>query len=355
MNKRLIADRADILKNGYEDLVDVINDSSEDAVKEDFFSVIKKNFPAKTFVEATLKQGAATQNEINKETLMNKLPQYLKDTAHLYYQKFYKKRLIDDEIACEPKDKIFKQAVEKFSSEIVLNEELGKMVEDAINDESVQERYFKHEEKPKEKEKPKDKKQNDEELSYEDEIEQTVKKRGVIPFGVLKDLDEPVGTTGIPIMPVDVGRRDYPFIVMDNSIFVKGTSKDSHSTALHKWAEKHKDDKTELGKKLKEIYDENDDDWYRHNAIGALAQAGVTKLVFGHVRDDMAFIDTCDGCTADDVKSVVKNGTGVSKVYDVTKHMSYGAWSGVRVARLIPNYNKEMHNSAIEEMKKFKH
>ena len=47
MNKRLIADRADILKNGYEDLFDVINDSSEDAVKEDFFSVIKKNFPAK--------------------------------------------------------------------------------------------------------------------------------------------------------------------------------------------------------------------------------------------------------------------------------------------------------------------
>ena len=71
----------------------------------------------------------------------------------------------------------------------------------------------------------------------------------------------------------------------------------------------------------------------------------MTKLAFGHVREYMAFVDTCDGCTADDVKSVVKSGTGVSKVYDVTKHMSYGAW----------NYNKEMHNSAIEEMKKFKH
>ena len=355
MNKKLIADRADILKNGYEDLVDVINDSSEDAVKEDFFSVIKKNFPAKTFVEATLKQGAATQNEINKETLMNKLPQYLKDTAHLYYQKFYKKRLIDDEIACEPKDKIFKQAVEKFSSAIVLDEELGKMVEDAINDKSVQERYFKHEEKPKKEEKPKNEKQKNQKLSDEEEIEQAVKRRKVVPFSVLKNMNEPIGTKGVPIMPIDFGRRDYPFIVMENSIFVKGTSSDSHSTALHNWAEKHKNDKTDLGKKLKEIYDKKDDDWYRENAIAALAKAGVTKLAFGHVRDDMAFVDTCDGCTVNDIKSVVKKGTGASKVYDVTNRMPYGAWSGIRVARLIPNYNKNLHNLAIEEMKNFKH
>lgn len=345
-----IADNAwksDVLKDGFKSLNDVLSENSEETVKEAFFSVLKKEFPAKTFVEATLKQGAATKNEADKDLLMGKLPKYIEDTAHKYYQKFYRKCLIDDEVTCEPKELIFKQAVEKFAGEIATDSDISNAIEEALASEDIKKKYFTHEEK-----KPKENDEKDDgKLSDEEKIKQYFKRRKNVPFDKLREMNEPVGTKHIPIVPIDVGRRDYPFIVMENSIFVKGTHSESHSEALARYAEEHKD---ELGKKLKEAYKHRSSKWYRDNAFKVFAEIGMTHFAFGHVREHMAFIDTCEGSTPEEVKDVVVKQSGIDKVYDVTNYTSFHDWDGIRLARLIPNYNRELHKSAIEALNNLK-
>jgi len=345
--------KPNVLQEGFEDLTDVLSQYSEDTIKSELQNVISGNFDEKFFLADYFKKGDVKGNEEKKDSskIESAMIDYMKKDFNERNKAnvFYRKCMIDDEINCDPKEKIFNQAIDKYGKTCIKELQLIDKIFDLCENSKIKEDYF-TEQKPKLQ-----KKKKNPENEETQKVLQFVEKGKEIPFDVLKQADEPIGTKNIKTRSLDVGRRDYPFVVLDKDIVIKGTSKDTHTTAINKFMKKHMNEDSRY-KDVKENLDEVKQDrgklWYRHEGNNALRDANFDVLAFGHVKNGMAFIDTTQGCSADEVANAVKSELGVKKVYDSESYG--GSFLNLRVAsRLIPRYNIELHNMAIQEMKKF--
>jgi len=339
------ADKQNILKNGFNDLTDVLKENSEDTVFKSLEESIK-GLSLEDFCSHFFDEKDKKGNEKKLEFAYFKpLMEYIKQDATKYCDIFYKKCLINDEISCEPKEKIFNQAIDKFG--IKLLDKIDEKFFDIITSDDFKKKYLIDKKEPREK-------------KYDDDTEKLLDKiedGKIVSFLELSKSNEPVGTDGIETTKLDVGFRDYPIVVLDKTIFIKGGENDTHTQAIYKYSKKHKKDEKfeKVNKDLKAKEDNDNDLFYRDEGEDALTEADFKSFAFGHVKNNMAFIDSTMGCDVDEIKDLVKRKTHVKKVYDSTMlGKNPHTYNNRRVARLIPLYNVELHNMAIQEIKKIK-
>ena len=103
---------------------------------------------------------------------------------------------------------------------------------------------------------------------------------------------------------VDWAVRDYPFLYFDGKIII-GDKNDIHSDILQRELNINK----VYEPQVRYIEDMPDVD-------------NNTSIAFGHIYKNMAFIETCENCNADDVKNALQGTQKFDKIYDyqITSH-----------------------------------
>ena len=132
---------------------------------------------------------------------------------------------------------------------------------------------------------------------YEYNTEQDLYEDGLKDVNVLLDNNDKIGD-GYELskkFDVDVCTRDKPFVYL-NGEMVYGDPGSIHSTTLNKIL----DDPSSIG--------------YRPRDAAGIPSLDVnTPIAFGHIYKDLAFIETYDNCSIDDIVNTL---TGINKVYD---------------------------------------
>ena len=150
----------------------------------------------------------------------------------------------------------------------------------------------------------------------------------LVSFDELKKKKDNVGDV-TKTKYLDYNNRDYPFIVIEDDLVLKGRSGETHSQLLQRFVNEHKDDLPEMAKAS---------DWLRgtfgrNDAIIVFNRVlDVYEMAFGHVKDNMAFVDSTQNCTVSGISNLIKSELGVDKVYDSESHGK--EFDNKRVARL---------------------
>ena len=139
---------------------------------------------------------------------------------------------------------------------------------------------------------------------YEYNTEQDPYEDGLKDVNVLLDNNDKIGDDYelSKKFDVDVCTRDKPFVYL-NGEMVYGDPGSIHSTILNKIL----DDPSSIG--------------YRPRDAAGIPSLDVnTPIAFGHIYKDLAFIETYDNCSIDDIVNTL---TGINKVYDynVERHL----------------------------------
>jgi hypothetical protein len=97
---------------------------------------------------------------------------------------------------------------------------------------------------------------------------------------------------------VDLGNRDTPFIYLRGEV-ITGNRQDTHSDLINKYFETARVDR----KMVRSL-----------DAVDEL-EAG-EPVAFGHIAKNMAFIQTMENCTVDEVKNALQKSGNYKKIYD---------------------------------------
>lgn len=121
----------------------------------------------------------------------------------------------------------------------------------------------------------------------------------------LIDTDDNIGDVTDLKDEIDLGNRDGNFIIIGDKLII-GDSYTTHSQLINKYIEEclHKDIDEDAGAlRVRDL-----DDFEQLSSD--------TPIVFGHIVDNMAFIETCIGYTANDAVNILKNQGSFEKIYD---------------------------------------
>lgn len=121
------------------------------------------------------------------------------------------------------------------------------------------------------------------------EIDDYIKNNELVPFNVIKESNEPIGTKFWSTY-----HRDYPFIIV-NDILLKGKSGQSHAQVLQSYLKSFNKNKSR--EKAEELTNSISD-----------------SVCFGHIKDEIAFIDSYENCSLQDIVNILKN-ESITKVY----------------------------------------
>lgn len=116
----------------------------------------------------------------------------------------------------------------------------------------------------------------------------------------LLNLDDSVGdTTQCDCsFTVDIGSRDAAFVYLNGEILV-GSASDTHSAIIDKY----------MNRPVEDIYIRGDE---------AVGLTGDAKVGFGHIADDIAFIETCDNVSPEEIEEALKKSGDYTKIYSLT-------------------------------------
>ena len=337
--KRLIANE-NILKNGFTSLDDILTQVSEESVIKALENHIEKNFNIKAFSDNYFKPYGDGKNNIKKLEFSRMLPAIADNVQYdgqvLYKNDdFYKELLIDDEVPANAKNKIIQEALDKYGDDSITNFTgtncLAYRLCKKVNDYALIEHkdWFKKEENKK-------------------NINDYIRKDKQVPWSVVKDSDEPIGTK-FHTKYLDFDNRDYPFIVLDKSLVIKGKKGQSHTQALHDFMEKHSNENESYEQAAENLQG----GWKRYVAKDVIEDVLQSDTVcFGHVKNKIAFVDTWENCSVEDVASLIQSELNVKKVYEST--CLGNDFYNKRVARLVPRYNRKLQKMNIDFMKFYK-
>ena len=121
------------------------------------------------------------------------------------------------------------------------------------------------------------------------EIDNYVKNNELIPFDVIEESNELIGTKFWSTY-----YRDYPFVIV-NDILLKGKNGQSHAQVLQSYLKSFNKDKSR--EKAEE-----------------LANSISNSVCFGYIKDEIAFLDTYENCSLQDIVNILKNDS-ITKVY----------------------------------------
>lgn len=116
----------------------------------------------------------------------------------------------------------------------------------------------------------------------------------------LLELDDSVGDTTQcdRSFTVDIGSRDAPFVYLNGEILV-GSASDTHSAIIDKY----------MNRPVEDIYIRGDE---------AVGLTGDAKVGFGHIADGIAFIETCDNVSPEEIEEALKKSGDYTKIYSLT-------------------------------------
>lgn len=122
---------------------------------------------------------------------------------------------------------------------------------------------------------------------------------GIKNSNELKSLDDKINDTTLldNNFNVDLGSRDTAFVYVRNEI-ITGNSKETHSDLLNRYFHNHKLDK----KKIRSI--DSVDDLHSDEPVA-----------FGHISDNVAYIEIYENCSPDEVKNALQKYHGYKKIY----------------------------------------
>lgn len=155
-----------------------------------------------------------------------------------------------------------------------------------------------------------------------------------VPFEELENCDEPIGTQ-LFTLRLDFYNRDYPFIVINDNLLIKGEPGKTHTDALYNFSKKQEDENFQF------IADELENSFQREDTIDLMNETlDINKLCFGHVKDDMAFLDIVNGKPSSNIYNLVKKELNVKKVY-ISEDDYESKCLNTRVARLMRIYKDD--------------
>lgn len=149
-----------------------------------------------------------------------------------------------------------------------------------------------------------------------------------VPFEELENCNEPIGTR-LFTLRLDFYNRDYPFIIINDNLLIKGEKGKTHTDALYNFSQKQEDEDFQF------LADELENTSQREDTIDLMSETlDVNNLCFGHVKDNMAFLDMVSGRPSTNIYNLVKEELGVNKVY-VSEDDYKSKCLNTRVARLL--------------------
>ena len=115
----------------------------------------------------------------------------------------------------------------------------------------------------------------------------------------LLELDDSVGDTTEcdKGFTVDIGSRDAAFVYLEGKILI-GNASDTHSAIINKY------------------FDEPIRD-YNLRGDEAIDVTGDEKVGFGHIADGIAFIETCDNVSPEEIEKALKETGDYKKIYSM--------------------------------------
>ena len=124
----------------------------------------------------------------------------------------------------------------------------------------------------------------------------------------LLNLNDNVGDTNDISFKIDVGRRELPFLYLDGEI-IKGKSGETHTMALNQWCKENNIDQSEEG-------------WWRlkPKQISELTKVDEDSIGFGHISNDMAFIEDVGSCDINTMLNAIQQTESFKKIYEYFKN-----------------------------------
>ena len=145
------------------------------------------------------------------------------------------------------------------------------------------------------------------ELYYGGKIIERVKKESlknaICSFDLI-DTDDNIGDVTKLRDEIDLGNRDGNFIIIGDKL-ITGDNETTHSRLINKYIEEC----------LNEDIDEDLNDYRVRDLEEFDGISSDTPIVFGHIVDNMAFIETCIGYTVNDAVNILKNQGSFKKIY----------------------------------------
>ena len=121
------------------------------------------------------------------------------------------------------------------------------------------------------------------------EINDYIKNNELVPFNVIEESNEPIGAKFWSTY-----HRDYPFVIV-NDVLLKGKNGQSHAQVLQSYLKSFNKDKSR--EKAEE-----------------LANSISNSVCFGHIKDEIAFIDSYENCSLQNIVNILRN-KSITKVY----------------------------------------
>ena len=146
------------------------------------------------------------------------------------------------------------------------------------------------------------------ELYYGNQIIERVKeeslKNATFAYDLI-DTDDNIGDVTDLKDEIDLGNRDGNFIIIGDKLII-GDSYTTHSQLINEYIEDF----------LNKDINVNLNDYRVRNLKKFDGLSDDEPVVFGHIVNDMAFIETCIGYTVNDAVNILKNQGSFKKIYD---------------------------------------
>lgn len=123
----------------------------------------------------------------------------------------------------------------------------------------------------------------------------------------LKDLDDDIDDYVELDENIDYDTREAAFIYLDGKI-VEGNNGESHGQILNNYLSKSNDN-------LYPYIDEGGNGWIRPKEKVVKELTGAEAIAFGHLSNNMAFIETCENCSPEEVIEALKEEYNLDKIY----------------------------------------
>ena len=320
------------LKRILASLNNLLEQVSEDYLKEELSNYIEQNFDEEAFFNIYFDENNPKEN-IKKLEFKRLVPAIIEEFFSRPHSEdnFFKNLAVN--IPENEKDTLFNEVLNTYAKDLISDysntQALGYKLSNYVTNYALTNHkdWFKKEKNNAKK-----------------DFDYYLKNEKIVPFATLSRADEPIGTKSYS-KSLDYDNRDYPFIILNNELLIKGKHGQSHTQALHDFTEKYSKDNETYQQAEEELFG----NWKRFVSKDVIENTLKSDSVcFGHVKNKMAFVDTWDNCSVDDVASLIKSELNVNKVYESTP--DFGEWVNKRVARLVPKYNISLRKMNLEFM-----
>ena len=121
----------------------------------------------------------------------------------------------------------------------------------------------------------------------------------------INDIEDNIGDKTVINDKIDLGSRGGNFIIINGKV-ISGDDSATHSQLINEYIEKYLNQDTNEDLRMYKVRDTEMFDQIPND----------TPIVFGHIVNNIAFIEQCENCTADSAVDDLKNQCNFKKIYE---------------------------------------